>query len=511
MEKGDPQNIIKSKEQSARDGNIFSAILLGEIVKSTLGPKGMDKLLIDSNGNITITNDGVTILEKMKIEHPIPKIISEIAKTQENEVGDGTTTVTILVGELLRNAKNLMDKGIHPTTIIKGYKLSNDKCQEVLREKCHREITDDILRNVAMTAMTGKVAESHREFLSGLIVQAVKKTNEKSINPEYIKIERIKGESIDKSKLVEGIVLDKKIVHHTMPKKIKDAKIILLDNGLEIKQPEFDTQISVTNPEQLKAFVTNDKENLREMIKKIKSSGCNVIFCKKGIDDFVQNELSKLGIIAVRRLNEYDLKQLSRATNSRILSSYEDIEESVLGYAGLVEEKEYKDGSLLYVSECKDAKSVTLLLCATTSHILDEVRRAVVDGLGDVITCFREEEVVAGGGCIEMILSKELNKFAKTLDSREQLAVVEFARALESIPEILAKNAGLDSINVLTELKQRNENNEEVGINLFTEKIEDTYKAGIIEPLKIKTQAISSASEMTNTILRIDDILYANS
>ncbi len=487
----------------AHEDNIKAGQLIYNLMKSTLGPKGMDKMILKPNGQITITNDGVTILNEMQIGQPAAKMIAEAAQTQEEEIGDGTTTVAMLAGKLLENAGVLIKKNIHPTTIVKGYTLSMKKCKEFLEELAIKDLSENQLKHISMTALTGKGAEEHKELLSELVVKAVIQAKE----DDNIKIERIKGKSVEESELIEGMVLPNPVLLDSMPKRVENAKILLADFDLQIKSPEMDVQARVSSPDQLKEFAESDKKELDKMISKIVSSEANVVICQKGIDDYVQQKLADNNIMAIRRIAKYDMDHLTLATNGKLCSGIDQVKGNVCGSAGIVEEEKNKEGSLIYVRNCPNKKAVCILLCGTTSHVLDEIRRAVTDSLGDVIECYINKRAVPGGGAIEMALSKRLREYSTGLGGREQLAVEEFANALESIPQSLAENAGLDSINVLTKLKKEHQKSHNFGLNLFTNEIEDVVKAGIIEPLKIKSQAISSATEVSTMILRIDDIL----
>lgn len=507
-----PENVSRTIGRDAQRNNILAAKVVADIVKTTLGPKGMDKMLVDSTGNIIVTNDGVTILEEMNIDHPAAKMLVDIAKTQENEVGDGTTTVALLAGKLLEFAEELLDKNLHPTVIVRGYRLAAERSLHVLNEISVPLQSKIILEQIAQTAMTGKGAEGSKEILAELIVNSVEQVSSgKDVNLNDIKIEKIKGDSISESELIQGILLDKERANSEMPKKIHSAKILLIDIPLEIKGPETEAKISVSTPEQLESFLQSEEKYLKNMTEKIISSGANVVFCQKGIDDIAQYYLAKAGVFACRRIPKSDLEKLSRATGGKIISNLSDIDEVFLGKAELVEEVSKGSDTVTYVKGCKNPKAVTIVLRGGTSHVLDEIERAVKDGLGDVVTAVKSGKVVPGGGAVEMEVARRLRIYARTLSGREQLAVEEFANALESIPEALAENAGLDSIDVLTELKKRHESGlYNHGLNLFKNEIEDTLSAGIVEPLKVKTQAISSASEVASMILRIDDILISN-
>ncbi|OGJ15951.1 thermosome subunit [Candidatus Pacearchaeota archaeon RBG_13_36_9] len=505
-----PENVNRMIGKDAQRNNIMAARLVADAVKTTLGPKGMDKMLVNSTGDITVTNDGVTILEEMEIEHPAAKMMVEIAKTQEDEVGDGTTTAVMLAGKLLENAEKLLDNKIHPTVITKGYRMAAEKAQEILKELAVTITPDqeDVLMHIALTAMTGKGAETAKEKFSGIIVQALKQISENGkVDLTNVKIEKNKGSGLEDTELIKGIVIDKERVSIDMPQKVNQARIALLDCALEIKGPETETRISISSPDQLQQFVEQEDRILKEMTEKIKSSGANVVFCQKGIDDIAQYYLAKSGIYACRRVAKTDMEKLSRATQGRIVSNLNELTSEQLGNANEVEEIKKGEDVFTYVRGCKNPKALTIMIHGSTEHVLDEMERAIKDGLGDVASALKEGKIVAGAGAIEIELSKRLKEYSKSLGGREQLAVDEFASALEFIPITLAENAGLDPIDTLTELKAAHETQKYAGINIFTGKVEDVLRAGIIEPLKIKSQAIHSASEVAMMILRIDDVL----
>ncbi|MBS3065649.1 TCP-1/cpn60 chaperonin family protein [Candidatus Pacearchaeota archaeon] len=508
-----PENVSRILGRDAQRNNILAAKVVADIVKTTLGPRGMDKMLVDATGNITVTNDGVTILEEMEIDHPAAKMMVEIAKTQESEVGDGTTTAAMLGGELLQKAESLLDRKIHPTVIVKGYRLAAEKAIEILNEIALPVENKQILKQIAMTAMTGKGAEGHKEKLADIIVGAIEQIAQgREVNLENIKIQKIKGNGAGDSELISGIVIDQERANAAMPSKIEDAKVLLIDAALELRNPETEAKISVSTPEQLESFVISEEKRLKEMTDNIISSGANVIFCQKGIDDVAQYYLAKAGVLAVRRVPRNDLEKIARATSGTIVSNLEDISIEQFGSAELVEETRSGDESMIYIRGCKNPLAVTIVIRGGTTHFICELERAIKDGLGDVASSIRSGKIVAGGGAVEMELSKRLRMFAKTIGGREQLAIEVFANALESIPEALAENAGMDAIDVLTELRKLHEAGKvNHGLNLLNDNIEDSSIAGIIEPLKVKTQAISSASEFAMMILRIDDILVSKS
>lgn len=508
-----PESSTRSSGREAQKTNIEAAKAVANTVKSTLGPKGMDKMLVDATGDIVITNDGVTILEEMQIEHPAAKMIVEVAKTQESEVGDGTTSSVILAGELLKNAETLIDQGIHPTVIAEGYKLAADKSQEILENIAKKiDIKDkEMLYNIAKTAMTGKHVEWAKEILGKIAVDAVLQVMEDSeVETENIKLEKRQGGSIHDSELISGIVIDKERVHSNMPKIVKNAKILLLDIALEVKETEADTKIQITDPDKLKAFLDQEEKTIKDMVDKVVKTGANVVFCQKGIDDLAQYFLAKKGVYATRRVKQSDMKKLARATGAKIISNLNEISSSELGSAGIVSEKKLGTENMTFVEECKNPKAVSIIIRGGTEHVVDEVERAVKDAVGDLAASITDGKFVVGGGAIQIELSRQLNEYAQKLSGRKQLAVQQFAKAIEIIPKTLAENAGLDPIDKLTELKSSHEKGmPTAGLNVMTGKVEDLFTKGVIEPLKINTQAIKSASEAALMILRIDDVISA--
>ena len=509
-----PEDTKRTIGKDAQRNNIAAARAVAETVRTTLGPKGMDKMLVDSTGDVVVTNDGVTILEEMNIEHPTAKMIVEVAKTQEDEVGDGTTTAVILAGELLKNAEDLLDKNIHPTVITKGFRLASDKSQELLLKLAENVDVndDDILNKIAMTAMTGKGAENAKEKLAELCVKAVKKVIEDgSVDLEDIKIEKKVGEGIENSEIIDGVVLDKEKVHSGMPKKIGNAKIALLDVAIEIKSTEIDAKIEIDDPDKLQGFLDQEERMISAMVEKVVNSGANVVVCQKGIDDVAQYLLAEKGIYAVRRVKESDMARLAKATGGKIVSNLNALKADKLGKAGKVEEIKIGGDEMTYISECENPKAVTLLVKGGTKHVVDEVERAVTDALGDIVASLKIGKVVGGAGAVEVEVARGLREYANKLSGREQLAVLAFADAVEVIPRTLAENAGLDPIDVLTELKSAHDSGKKwAGIDVFSGKVQDSWNNGVIEPLKIKTQAIKSASEVAELILRIDDIIASS-
>jgi thermosome len=498
--------------------NILAARVIAESVKSTLGPRGMDKMLVDSLGDVVVTNDGVTILKEMDVEHPAAKMMVEVAKTQDDEVGDGTTTAVVIAGELLKRAEELLEQDVHPTIIAGGYRMASEKAREVLEEISTeiRPEDEDMLKKVAMTAMTGKGAEKAKEYLAGLVVKAVKavaeiKDGKVVIDRDDIKLEKKEGGGIEDTELVQGIVIDKERVHPAMPKRVEKARIALLNTALEIEKTEVDAEIRITDPSQLKAFIDEEERMLREMVDKIKRSGANVLLCQKGIDDLAQHYLAKAGIFAVRRVKKSDMEKLARATGASIVTNIDDLKGKDLGYAGIVEEVKIGDDEMIYVKECKDPKSVTILIRGGTEHVVNEVERALEDCLGVVPAAMRDGKVVAGGGAPEVEMAKRLRVYAKSVGGREQLAIEAFADSLEVIPRALAENAGLDPIDVIVDLRAKHEKDGVTyGLDVFGGEAKDMLKEGVIEPLRVKTQAISSAGEAAVMILRIDDVIAAS-
>ena len=452
-----PEGAQRTVGRDAQRTNIMAAKLVAETVRTTLGPKGMDKMIVDSLGDVTVTNDGVTILEEMNIEHPAAKMIVEVAKTQEDEIGDGTTTAVVIAGELLKNAESLLDQEVHPAVIARGYRLAESKAQELLNEMAEKITGNDtdILRKIAQTAMTGKGAEYSKEKLSELAVTAVKSIVEEdgNIDKENIKIEKRVGDSVDNSELIKGIVIDKERLSQNMPRVVKNARIALVDREIEIKKTEIDANIEITSPDQLQAFLDQEEKMLKDMVDKVVRAGANVLICQKGIDDMAIHFLAKAGIYAVRRTSESDMKKIAKATGGKIATNLKELSKDDLGFAGTVEEKKVGDEEFTYIVECKNPKAVTFLVRGGTEHVTNEIERAVTDAVGDVTAALRDGKVVAGAGAPEVELALGLRKYADSLSGREQLAVNAFADAMEVIPRTLVENAGLDPIDTLTDLK----------------------------------------------------------
>ncbi|HIJ98906.1 TPA: TCP-1/cpn60 chaperonin family protein [archaeon] len=506
--------------RDAQRMNITAGRVVAEAVRTTLGPKGMDKMLVDNLGDVVITNDGATILGEMDIQHPAAKMLVEVSKAQEDEVGDGTTTAVVIAGELLKRAEDLLDQDIHPTVIVRGYKLGNEKAQEVLGKIGENISSEDrkSLENIAITAMTGKSAERASESLAKLAVDAVLRVADKvdgklKIDKDNVKVEKKQGGSIADSELILGVIIDKERVHSGMAEHVKNAKVALLDAAIEIKETETDAEIQITDPSKLKDFLDQEEKMLKDMVEKVKKSGANVLFCQKGIDDVAQHYLAKAGIFAVRRAKKSDMEKLARATGGRVVSSLEDLSEKDLGHAGNVEEKKIAGEKMVFVTDCKNPKAVSILIRGGTDHVVDEVNRALDDAIGGVTAALEVGKIVGGGGSVEMEVAKHVKDYAQQVGGREQLALNAFAEAIESIPRALAENAGLDPIDVLVNLRSVHEKsgNKWMGIDVFDGKTKNMFDLGVIEPLKIKTQAIKSASEAAEMILRIDDVISAKS
>ena len=505
----------RSRGKEAQHSNIMAAKVVAETVKSALGPKGMDKMLVDSFGDVTITSDGRTILDEMDIQHPAAKMMVEVAKTQDSEAGDGTTTAVIMSGALLDKAEDLINKSVHPTIIIDGYKKASDKALETL-EKIAISVDlslQEYLKKTAMTSMASKLVAEHREYLADLAVKAVLQVAEKEpgkskADIDDIKVEKKTGESVSDTKLINGIVLDKEVTHSGMPKRVENAKIALLDTALEIEKTEFDAKINIESPEQIDAFLKQEESMLREMVDKITATAASVVLCQKGLDDMIQHFLSRKGILAVRRIKKSDMEKLSKATGGKIVTNLDDMNPADLGYASLVEERKIGEDKMTFVEGCKNPRAVTILIRGGTERIVDEAERSLHDALCVVRDIVEEPKVVAGGGAPELEVSRVLKKYAETLPGREQLAVKCFAEALETVPLTLTENAGLDPIDILSELRARHEKGETwAGIEVHSGKVQDMTEAGVFEPLAVKKQIIKSATEAASMILKIDDVI----
>jgi thermosome len=504
--------------REAQRNNIAAAKIIAELVKTTLGPKGMDKMLVSSFGDVTITNDGATILKEIDVQHPAAKMLVEVAKAQDNEVGDGTTTAAVLTGELLAKAEELLDQNIHPTIIIEGFKKASEKAREIL-EKIAIPVSikdDEVLLNVAMTAMGSKGIAAAREHFAKLAVEAVKQVAEEKdgklrADIDLIKILKKHGKSLEETELVRGMVIDKEVAHPQMPKIVHNAKIALINAKLEIEKTEFDAKINIESPEQMKMFLDEEERMLKEMVDKIAEAGANVVFCEKGIDDVALHFLAKRGILAVKNVSSSDMEKLARATGGKIVASVKDLTSDVLGEAKLVEEVKIGDDKLVYVRECKNPKAVTIVVRGGTEHVIDEAERSLHDALCVVRNAIEDGKIVPGGGAPEAEVAKQLREYAVKVGGREQLAIEAFADAVESIPLTLAENAGLDPVDIMVALRAAHEKTDgfRMGVDVFTGKIRDMLELKVVEPLRVKLQVIKSATEAANMILKIDDVIAA--
>ena len=518
---GQPVLILKegtsrSRGKEAQRNNIMAAEVVAEAIRSTLGPRGMDKMLISSLGDITITNDGAAILKDINVEHPAAKMIVEVAKTQDDMVGDGTTTAVIIAGELLKKAEEFLDQSIHPTVIVSGYRKAAQKAMDVLAKIGMTVELDDkkTLKKVAVTSMSSKAVGTAREHFAEIAIEAVKQISEKRgeqmvADVDNIQIIKKEGKSLLETELVRGIILDKEVIHSSMPKRVEKAKIALVNAALEVEKTEISAEIRIRDPTQMKAFLDKETNMLKDMVEKIKRSKANVLVCQKGIDDMAQHFLAKEGILAVRRAKESDMYKLSRATGGKIVTNLDDLKLEDLGYAGLVEERKIGDDKMVSIEECKDPRSVSILIRAGLERMVDEAERAMHDALSVVADVFRKNNVVAGGGAAEADVAKELRDYAVKVGGREQLAVNAFAESLEAIPKTLAENAGLEYIDILVSLRSDHEKpkGHYMGLDVFTGKVANMYEMGVIEPLSVKEQAIKSATESACIILRIDDVI----
>jgi archaeal chaperonin len=513
-----PEGSNRILGRDAQRTNIAVAYAVANIVRTTLGPKGMDKMLVSELGDIVITNDGATILEEMNVEHPAAKIMVEIAKTQDKEVGDGTTTAVMISGMLLKKAGDLLDQDIHASTIVNGYDLAAKKSTEILGKLATKVDIKDIatLEKIASIAMGSKSigVGASKGTLAKMVVKAVTQVAEKkgdsySVDDELIKIEKKSGGDINDTALIQGVLVDKEIVHQGMPKNLKNAKIALIDCALEIEKTEVDAKIEITSPDQMQAFLANEEKMLKDMVEKIAASGANMVFCQKGIDDVAQHYLNKKGIAAVRRVKKSDMEKLQRATGAKMATTLDDLSAKDLGFAGDINEKSIAGEKMVFVENCKDAKSVTIFVRASTEHVVSEGERAIVDAIGAVSSAVEDGRYVTGGGSTELELSIQLGKYATEIGGREQLAIQAFAEALETVPRTLAENAGMDAIDALVSLrsKHKKEDGAHFGVDVYAGNTADMKGIGVFEPLKVKTQAIASAYEAAKMLLRIDDMI----
>jgi thermosome len=521
---GQPVLILKegttrNRGKEAQRNNIMAARIIGEVLKTTLGPRGMDKMLIDSLGDITITNDGAAILDEIEVEHPAAKMMVEIAKTQDDMVGDGTTTAVVLASELLKKAEELLDQNIHPTIIVSGYRKAAQKAVEVVNKVSIPVNIEDrkILKQVALTSMSSKAVGTAKEHLSDIAIDAVLQIVEKRGDRMVADIDNVQlmkktGKSLFETQLIRGVIVDKEVLHTEMPKKVENAKIALLDAALEIEKTEISAEIRIRDPNQMKAFLDQENTMLKEMADKIKAAGATVVLCQKGIDDMAQHFLAKEGILTARRVKQSDMEKLARATGGKIITDLDDLSKQDLGMAGLVEERKIGEDKMIFVEKCKDPRSVAVLIRAGLERMVDEAERAMTDALSVVSDVIENNKIVAGGGAVEIEIAKELRGYATKVGGREQLAVEAFANAVEIIPRTLAENAGLEPIDVIVDARAAHDkpDGQYMGVNVFNGKVENMSAKGVVEPVVVKEQAIKSAAESASMILRIDDVIASS-
>ncbi len=505
----------RSRGRDAQHANVMAARIVAESVKSALGPKGMDKMLVDSFGDVTITSDGRTVLDEMDIQHPAAKMMVEVAKTQDDEVGDGTTTAVIIAGELLGNAEDLIDKNVHPTIIIDGYRKAADRALELLEKIAVPVKPKDrkFIEMVATTSMASKLVAENKEYLAKIATSGILQVSEKTetgfkVDIDDIKVEKKAGESLTDTKLINGILVDKEVVHPGMPRRVEKAQIVLLDTALEIEKTEFDAKINIESPEQMDAFLKQEENMLKGMVDKILAKGVNVVICQKGIDDLAQHFLARKDILAVRRVKKSDMEKLAKATGGKIITNLDDMTKRDLGFAELVEERKIADDKMTFIEGCKNPRAVTILIRGGTERIVDEAERSLHDALCVARDVIEEPKLVAGGGAPELEVARALREYADSLPGREQLAITRFADAFEAVPTTLAENAGLDPIDIISELRARHEKGEVwAGIEVHDGKVKDMRKVGVYEPLAVKKQIIKSATEAASMILKIDDVI----
>ena len=512
------QGTSRSKGRETQRSNITAAKVIGEIVKSTLGPSGMDKMLVDTLGDVTVTSDGATVLDEIDVQNPAAKMIVEVAKTQDDEVGDGTTTAVILASELLGKAEELIDNDVHPTIIVSGYNKASQKSIDLLNQLSKSVNLKDksTMKKTAITAMSSKSIGEAKEYFAEMAVDAITQVMEKRgdsyvADLDNIQIMKKEGKNLTDSKLVKGMVLDKEVVHPRMPRIVRNAKIILLDTALEIEKTEFSAEIKITDPSQMKAFKDQENQMMIRMVEKLKATGANVILCQKGIDDMVQHYLARNEMMAVRRVKKSDMEKLSRATGGSIITNMDDLTSKDVGLAEFVQEKKIGEDKLIFIEGCKNPKSVTILIRAVLQKIIDEAERAIEDALSAVAAVAAKNKIVSGGGAIEMEIAKRLRAYGAKVGGREQLAIDAFASTFESIPRTLAENAGLAPIDIMVTLRAAHAKKTglEMGIDLHSGKIKSMSRLGVIDPTRVKEHAIKSATEAASMILRVDDSVTA--
>ena len=511
------EGTTREKGKGARSNNIIAALAISDAVKSTLGPKGMDKMLVDSMGDAVITNDGATLLKEIDVEHPAAKMIVEVAKAQDEECGDGTTSAVILAGELLKYSRELLDQNIHPTVICSGFKLAADKAVEALNKMAIPIKPGDktTLKNIAMTSMASKGASGSKELLADVVVDSVTHVAEKIhgktvVDIDNIQIQKQQGGGVQDTSIIKGIILDKERVHEGMPKHIKNAKIALLNTALEVKKTEVDARIEIHDPTQLQKFLDEEESMLKKMVDKVKKSGAKVLICQKGIDDLVQHFLAKEGIYAVRRAKESAVEKLAKATGAKIVANLDDLSAKDLGNAGNVEEKKYGDDKLTFITDCENPKAVSILIRGGTEHVVDELERGLHDALSVVKAVLEDGKITVGGGAVAIAIALALRDFAPSVGGRGQMAVAAFANAVEVIPKTLSENAGLDPIDIMLELRREHKKGHKyAGIDVLSGKVTDMMKHNVIEPLRVTVHEIQTATETATMILRIDDVIAA--
>ncbi len=520
---GQPIIILKegterNRGSDARNANIMAARIVAEAVKSSLGPKGMDKMLVDSFGDVTITNDGATMLKEMDIQHPAAKMMVEVSKTQDDEVGDGTTTVVVLTGELLGKAVELMNKKIHPTVIIDGYRDAQEQVLKFLEEISLEVDPKDkkTLKKIAMTSMASKLISGYSDYISKIAVDAILQVAEEKdggyeVDLDMVKLEKKPGGSLTDTALIKGLVIDKEVVHADMPKLVRKARIGLLNASMEIEKTEFDSKIHIESPEEMQAYLDQEEQMLRDMVRKVKDAGVNVLLCQKGIDDMVQHFLAREGVLAARRLKKSDMEALAKATGAKIVTSVDDLSKGDAGYAATVEERKIGDEKMIFVEGCRNPKAVSILIRGGTERIVDEADRSLHDALCVVRDVVREPKIVAGGGAPEIEVARRLRRYAESLSGRERLAVSAFAEALEVVPTTLAENAGMDPIDAISDMQSRHEKGEMwIGIDPIKGEVSDMTSLDVYEPMQVKAQAVKSATEASTMLLKIDDIIAAS-
>jgi thermosome len=505
----------RTQGREALKANIVAAKIIAESVRTSLGPKGMDKMLVDGFGDVTITNDGATILDEMEVQHPAAKMMVEVAKTQDDEVGDGTTTSVVVAGELLKKAEELIDQNVHPTVIVDGYRAASTKALEILDEIAVKvePLDKATLRRVAEVSLASKILAEYKTTMADLAVSAVLQVAEKipegyRVDIEDVKVEKKAGEALGDTALIKGIVLDKEVVHPGMPKRIEDGKIALVDAPLEVEKTEFDAKINIENPEQMKSFLDEEEKMLKNMVEKVAVAGANVLLCEKGIDDVAQHYLAKKGVLAVRRVKQSDMEKLVKATGGRVVSNLDDLSQRDLGNAKLVEERKIADDKMVFVEGCKNPKAVTILVRGGSERLVDEAERSLHDALCVVRDVVRDPRVVAGGGAPEAEIARRLREYSQKMPGKEQLAVLGFAESLESVPMSLAENSGLDPIDIMVQLRAAHEKGQVwAGVDIVDGGVADLKEKNILEPHGVKMQVIKSSAEAAGMILKVDDVI----